>query len=326
MIATQSAVLDFIDNHPPTGDFRADVLAGLAARPKRLAPKYFYDKRGSELFDRITGLPEYYPTRTEIGILRRNADEIAKVAGESPLLVEYGSGSSQKIRILLDALSGHDVRYVAIDISREHLLESTEALAEELPQVAVYAVCADYSKPYPLPAEALEGAGRRVAFFPGSTIGNFLPGEALAFLRNTAETLGAGGALLIGADLHKDPAILEAAYDDGQGVTAQFNLNLLNRINRELDADFDLDRFEHRALYDAEAHRIEMHLVSGERQQVRIGEASFGFETGESIHTENSHKFTIDGFRELARSAGFEPGAVWTDADALFSLHWLEVR
>jgi dimethylhistidine N-methyltransferase len=326
MIATSSAVLDFIDNHPPTGDFRADVLAGMSASPKRLAPKYFYDKRGSELFDRITGLPEYYPTRTEIGILKRHADEIADLAGESPLLVEYGSGSSQKIRILLDALSGHDVRYVAIDISRDHLLESTHALAEELPQVAVYAVCADYSKPYPLPDAALRGAGRRVAFFPGSTIGNFSPGESLAFLRNTAETLGPGGALLIGADLHKDAAVLEAAYDDAQGVTAQFNLNLLNRINRELDADFDLSRFRHSALYDVEARRIEMHLVSGQRQQVRIGEASFRFGPGESIHTENSHKFTIEGFRALARSAGFEPGAAWTDPNALFSLHWLEVQ
>lgn len=326
MIATQPAILDFIDNHPPMGDFRSDVLAGLAARPKRLAPKYFYDKKGSELFDRITGLAEYYPTRTEIGILESNANQIAQLAGESPLLVEYGSGSSQKIRILLQALSGHDVRYVAIDISREHLLESTTALAEELPQVAVYAVCADYSKPYPLPEAALEGAGRRVAFFPGSTIGNFSPAESLRFLRNTAETLGSGGALLIGADLHKEPKILEAAYDDDQGVTAQFNLNLLNRINRELDSDFDLSQFRHQAIYDDETRRIEMHLVSEQRQTVRVGEATFGFESGESIHTENSHKFTIEGFRDLARAAGFEPGTVWTDSDELFSLHWLEVR
>lgn len=326
MIATESAVLDFLDNHPPTGDFRADVLAGLAAQPKRLAPKYFYDKLGSELFDRITGLEGYYPTRTEISILEQNAAAIAELAGESPLLVEYGSGSSKKIRIVLDALEGHDVRYVAIDISRQHLLESTAALAEELPRVAVYAVCADYSKPYPLPEAALRGAGRRVALFPGSTIGNFSPAEAQQFLRNTAETLGPGGALLIGADLHKNTETLEAAYDDRDGVTAQFNLNLLTRINRELDADFDVDAFEHRARYDESARRIEMHLVSKREQQVRIGDASFRFEAGESIHTENSHKFTVDGFRDLARSAGFDPGAAWTDSNGLFSVHWLDVK
>lgn len=326
MIATESTVLDFIDNHPPAGDFRADVLAGLASHPKRLSPKYFYDKTGSELFDRITGLAEYYPTRTEIGILQRNVDQIAALAGESPLLIEYGSGSSQKIRILLEALSGHDVRYVAIDISRDHLLESTASLAEEFPRTAVYAVCADYSRPYPLPSGALENAGRRVAFFPGSTIGNFSPSEAQAFLRNTAETLEPGGALLIGADLDKDKRILEAAYDDSEGVTAEFNLNLLARINRELDADFDLSRFEHRAIYDTRARRIEMHLVSGEPQRVRVGEATFGFERGETIHTENSHKFTLEGFRAMAEAAGFEPGPVWTDADELFSLHWLDVR
>lgn len=326
MIATESAVLDFIDNHPTAGDFHADVLAGLAADPKRLSPKYFYDKTGSELFDRITGLAEYYPTRTEIRILRDNADVIAELAGESPLLIEYGSGSSQKIRILLNALSGHDVRYVAIDISRDHLLESTAALAEELPHINVYAVCADYSRPYPLPEGALENAGRRVAFFPGSTIGNFSPSEALAFLRNTAETLGPGGALLIGADLHKDKRILEAAYDDSEGVTAEFNLNLLRRINRELDADFDLRRFQHRAIYDIRSRRIEMHLTSLAPQQVRVGEATFGFDLNETIHTENSHKFTIEGFQSLATEAGFEPRLVWTDEDALFSLHWLDVR
>ncbi len=326
MIATQTAVHGFIDNHPPTGDFRADVLAGLTAQPKRLAPKYFYDKAGSELFDRITDLPEYYPTRTEIGILERNAARIAELAGESPLLIEYGSGSSRKIRILLDALRGRDVRYVAIDISREHLLESTEALADALPGVAVYAVCADYSNPYPLPPEALDGAGRRVAFFPGSTIGNFSPAESVSFLRNTARTLGPGGALLIGADLHKDARVLEAAYDDAAGVTARFNLNLLTRINRELGADFNLDGFEHRALYNQAARRIEMHLVSKRRQQVLLGDVVLAFEPGETIHTESSHKYTVEGFRELAREAGFEPGEVWTDAADLFSLHWLNVR
>ena len=325
MIATTTAVLDFIDNHPPTGDFHADVLAGLAARPKRLAPKYFYDKKGSELFDRITRLVEYYPTRTEIGILERRAGEIADLAGEGPLLIEYGSGSSRKVRILLDALAGHDVRYVAIDISRDHLLESTAALAEQLPHVDVYAVCADYSRPYPLPPAALKNAGRRVAFFPGSTIGNFSPSEAVGFLRNTAETLGSGGALLIGADLHKDARVLEAAYDDAEGVTAQFNLNLLSRINRELNANFDLAAFEHQAVYDSNLRRIEMHLASRRSQQVRVGEASFSFDPGETIHTENSYKFTIDGFQQMAERAGFEPRAAWTDSNHLFSLHWLDV-
>ncbi|MBI1354928.1 MAG: L-histidine N(alpha)-methyltransferase [Acidobacteria bacterium] len=326
MTATETPILEFLDNHPAAGDFHADVLAGLAARPKRLAPKYFYDKVGSELFDRITELPEYYPTRTEIGILEAAAGEIAELCGPKPLLLEYGSGSSRKIRILLEALAGRDARYVAIDISKQHLLESVAALAEEFPAVAVYAVCADYSKPYPLPPSALEGAGRRVAFFPGSTIGNFSPSEAVGFLCNTAQTIGPGGSLLIGVDLDKDARILDAAYDDAAGVTAAFNLNLLRRINRELDADFDLGAFEHKAFYNRPAGRVEMHLASLRDQQVRVGEAVFGFAAGETIHTENSHKFTLEGFQRLAEQAGFRPVRVWTDPDGLFSLHWLDVR
>lgn len=326
MTAIEPTILELIDDSPSAGDFRADVLAGLAARPKRLAPKYFYDKRGSELFDRITELPEYYPTRTEIGILERSAADIAERCGPNPVLIEYGSGSSRKVRILLDALAGRGARYVAIDISREHLLTSTAALARESPHVAVYAVCADYSKPYPLPRAALHGSGRRVAFFPGSTIGNFTPDEALAFLRNTARTIGAGGALLIGVDLDKDSETLDAAYDDAAGVTAAFNLNLLRRINRELGADFDLAAWRHCAFHNRAEGRVEMHLVSLREQRASVGGVSFRFEAGETIHTESSHKLSVEAFRSLAERAGFQASRVWRDPRNLFSLHWLDVR
>ena len=321
-----TATVPFTDLHPRLSDFHGEALEGLTATPKRISPKFFYDKRGSELFDRITRLPEYYPTRTETGILERRAPEIADRLGDDCLLIEYGSGSSRKIRVLLDALRGRRVRYVAIDISKQHLLESAEALAEAYPETAVSAVCADYTQPIELPAETLAGVQRRVVFFPGSTIGNFAPGQARAFLRRTAELAGPGGGLLIGVDLKKDKAVLDAAYDDAEGVTAEFNLNLLRRMNRELSADFDIEAFAHRAFYNAEAGRIEMHLVSLRDQTVRVDGREIRFQTGETIHTESSYKFAVEEFQALAAECGFRPETVWTDENGLFSVHCMTVE
>jgi len=320
------APVPFTDLHPRLSDFHAEALEGLSASPKRISPKFFYDKAGSELFDRITGLPEYYPTRTETTILERRADEIAERLGDDCLLIEYGSGSSRKIRVLLDALGSHDVHYVAVDISKDHLIESTAKLAEAYPGLPISAVCADYTQPVELPAETLEGVRRRVVFFPGSTIGNFPPPEAKAFLARTAELAGPGGGLLIGVDLKKDKAVLDAAYDDAEGVTAAFNLNLLRRMNRELGADFDLDAFSHRAFYNPDAGRIEMHLVSLEDQTVQVDGRKIDFAAGETIHTESSYKFSVEEFQRLASACGFEPETVWTDPDGLFSVHYMTVR
>jgi dimethylhistidine N-methyltransferase len=298
---------------------RAEVLAGLARDQKRIPPKFFYDKRGSRLFDAITGLPEYYPTRTEIGILDRYGSEMARLVGRDSVLVELGSGSSHKIRVLLEALE--PAVYVPVDISRDHLLASARDLASAFPALDVRAVCADYSIPLDLPI-ATDGRAR-TAFFPGSSIGNFDPAEAVLFLARVGQLVGPGGKLLVGVDLRKDPAVLHAAYNDAQGVTAAFNLNLLRRINRELDGDFDLDAFAHRAFYDGTAGRIEMHLVSALDQKVRVAGQVVGFRAGESIHTENSYKYSIDGFQDLARAAGFVVEQLWTDPQSLFSVHCL---
>ena len=323
-MASSTTTISFTDYHPQLSDLREEALAGLTAKPKTLSPKLFYDKSGSELFDRITALPEYYPTRTEIAILEERADELAELFGDDCLLIEYGSGSSRKIRILLDAMRGHGA-YLAIDISKQHLIESAEALAQEYPELDVFAVCADYSQPFELPVEALDHPRHRVVFFPGSTIGNFLPDEAEAFLKLTAEELGPNGSLLIGADLQKDAGILEAAYDDAAGVTAAFNLNVLTRLNRELGADFDLADFRHQAIYDTALGRVEMHLMSLREQAVRLGDAEIRFVKGETIHTENSHKYTADGFQALGERCGFRPERVWTDKDNLFSVHYMTV-
>jgi dimethylhistidine N-methyltransferase len=294
----------------------------LSHERKRLPPKLFYDQRGSRLFDAITELPEYYPTRTEIQILRDHGAEMADRLGRDNVLIELGSGSSLKIQILLDALRPRV--YVPVDISKAHLLESAQALAERFPALAIRAACADYSGPFELP---LESEWKELAaFFPGSSIGNFDPHEARAFLKRVARVLGPGGRLLIGVDLRKDRSILNAAYNDAQGVTAAFNLNLLARINRELGADFDLDAFGHRAFFDERESRIEMHLVSLADQRVRIGGHVFDFRRSESIHTENSYKYGIDDFQRLARAAGLVSEQVWTDEHALFSVHCLRVE
>ena len=317
--------IEFHDHHPEANDFLDVVLRGLTDVPKWIPPKFFYDKRGSELFERITRLSEYYATRTEIAILRDCAGEIADLVGCDSLLIEYGSGSSNKVGILLDALQG-GVTYVAIDISRQHLVESCKRLAESYPRLEVIAVCADYSTPFPLPTPKRGTPQNRMVFFPGSTIGNFSPGQAASFLANTARQIGTGGSLLIGVDLKKDEKRLHAAYNDSEQVTAAFNLNLLERINQELDADFDLSAFRHRAFYNAERGRIEMHIVSLKPQVVSLNGASIRFAGSETIHTENSYKFSIGEFQRLAKQSGFEPVKVWTDPQGLFSLHYLTAK
>jgi dimethylhistidine N-methyltransferase len=300
--------------------FARDMLAALGTRPHSISPKYFYDAAGSALFDRICELPEYYPTRTELGILERHAHEFARLAGPRAEIVEFGAGSLRKVRILLDAFEA-PARYLPIDISGDHLGTSATELRRDFPQLDVQAVVADYTQRVELPARA-PGAGQRIGFFPGSTIGNFTPEEAVTFFRLAADELR-GGALLLGADLVKDPAVLHAAYNDAQGVTAAFNLNVLARANRELAADFATDQFFHHAFYNAPRHRIEMHLVSATRQAVEVCGRRFELGEGESLHTENSYKFTIESLQALARQAGFRPGPVWTDPQRLFSVHWL---
>jgi dimethylhistidine N-methyltransferase len=319
MSTTRSAPL--LDFHPETERFREDVLRGLSLTPKSLPCKYFYDAAGSRLFDDICRLEEYYPTRTETALMEAHAAEMAAHLGANAVLVEYGSGSSTKTRILLDHLP-RATAYVPIDISREHLCRSAECLASEYPALAVHPVCADYTAPFHLPAFGASDAPWAV-YFPGSTIGNFHPEEAIPFLGRIAEVVGPGGGLLIGVDLKKDPTILEAAYNDRPGVTAAFNLNLLTRINRELGGTFDLARFQHAARYNEERGRIEMHLVSRERQAVRLGGREVAFAAGESILTECSYKYSPEDFARLAARAGFTVRRVWTDAANLFSVQYL---
>jgi dimethylhistidine N-methyltransferase len=303
--------------------FLAEALHGLRQARKSLPCKYFYDAEGSKLFDQICTLPEYYPTRTELGILRAHAAEMAACLGPETLLVEYGSGSSVKTRLLLDRLARPSA-YVPVDISREHLLETVLALRLDYPGLAVLPVCVDFGAPFELP-RAPRPVSRRAVYFPGSTIGNFSEAGAIALMAGVARRVGPGGAFLVGVDLKKDPRVLERAYDDAAGVTAAFNLNLLARMNRELDAAFDLRRFEHRALWMEAEGRIEMHLVSRTEQVVRLGDAEIQFARGESICTEHSHKYTLPGFAGLARRAGLTVRRVWTDPGQLFSVQYLEV-
>ena len=319
---TRAAALAFVD------PFRQDVLAGLSRPAKAIPAKWLYDARGSALFDEICRTPEYYPTRTEEGILRRHGAEMAAAIGPAATLVEFGSGSSTKTRILLDALrDAHGAEahaYVPIDISGEHLGEACRSLAAERPGLAIMPVAADYMALTALPF-GTRPPQPPTGFFPGSTIGNLTPPEARQFLTQAARLLGAGGKLLIGVDLVKDTAVLNAAYDDAAGVTAAFSLNLLARINRELGGDFDLDGFRHVAFFNEAASRIEIYLESLKAQQVRIAGRKFSFAPGERIHTEYSYKYTVDGFRELARAAGWRSAAVWTDPAPLFSLHLLHI-
>jgi dimethylhistidine N-methyltransferase len=318
-----SAGYSFHDFHPDTGRFLDDVISGLARSQKSLPPKYFYDAQGCALFEAICALPEYYLTRAEIALMRGRVGDMARHIGPGRVLIEYGSGSGRKTRVLIEAIE--PVAYVPIDIAREQLAATAEEVARDFPRLRVIAVCADYSRPLALPGLDDLGARRRVVYFPGSTIGNFTPAEAGEFLAGAREQARARGGLLIGVDLKKDPARLGAAYDDSRGVTAAFNLNLLARINRELGADFDPSAFRHRAFYDEAAGRIEMHLESVKPQAVKIGGRAFHFREGETIHTENSYKYSVREFQELARAAGLAPVECWTDAEQLFSVHYLAV-
>jgi len=302
-------------------EFMLDLKQGLARQRKSISPKYFYDEAGSNLFDQICKLPEYYPTRTELSILQKHAHEIALHLGPHAEILEFGAGSMQKVRVLLEAMD-RPARYIPIDISAEHLQGAALKLASDYPDLQVEALEADYTQDLVLPPD-MPPEGRRVGFFPGSTLGNFEPLDALRFMRMCARTLQ-GGALILGADLVKNPDLLHAAYNDAQGVTANFNRNLLVRANRELGADFQLDRFAHSAFYNAPFQRIEMHLMSTCQQSVRVGGTSFTFAQGETLHTENSYKFTVDGLCQLAQRAGFTPGQSWTDPENQFCLLWLD--
>ena len=298
--------------------FAADVVTGLTATPKSVPPKYFYDLAGSALFERITQLPEYYPTRCELGILQDNAPAIASLFPPGCALIEFGSGSSRKARILLSAAATVEA-YVPVDISGDFMQQELVQLQRDLPRLAVYPVVEDFTAEFSLPAEV--AAMPRVGFFPGSTIGNFEPHEACRTLRNIGRVLGAGSLLVIGIDLIKDPEILYRAYNDSEGITAQFNLNLLTRINRELGANFNLATFEHHAFFNGGKNRIEMHLASSRRQKVKVKGTSIDFRVGETIHTENSYKYSVELFQALARGSGWSPVNVWTDG--MFSVHAL---
>jgi L-histidine N-alpha-methyltransferase len=300
--------------------FLADVQDGLAKTQKALSPKYFYDSAGSDLFEAITRLPEYYPTRTEIGILDRSGPEMAALLPARAALVEFGSGSTNKLRRLLRHLDKL-AAYVPVDVSGEFLRSQAEVLSGDFPHLRVEPVVADFTRDFDLP-ESLAGMPR-AGFFPGSTIGNFEPSEAEELLRRFGRILGEGAHMIVGVDLVKDAAILERAYDDSAGVTAAFNLNLLTRINRELAGRFDLDAFSHRAVFNADASRIEMHLVSVDAQEVAIGSETFAFAAGETIHTESSYKYTVETFRALVERAGWTWVQVWTDPEGLFSVHAL---
>ena len=304
-------------NRVPIRGFLADVLAGMAADPKTLPPKYFYDVAGSKLFDAICEQEEYYPTCTEISILRTHANDMAKAIGADAMVVEYGAGSMEKIRILLDALVT-PVAFVPVDISEAHLIASARGLSRAYPSLAVQQVVADFTKPVQLPAPP-RPVSRCVALFFGSTIGNFDPDSTVAVLRSIGDTVGPEGGLLIGVDLQKDEDRLVRAYDDAAGITADFNLNLLTRINRELGGDFVLKRFRHLVRYDRDLGRIEMHLESLVDQSVRVAGRAFNFVAGESIHTENSYKYTLASFDDLATRAGFRRDQHWTDGEGLFA-------
>lgn len=303
-----------------TSQFARDLLAGLSAMPKSIPAKYFYDDRGSALFEQICALPEYYPTRVETELLRRHAREMAELVGPDITLVEFGAGALRKVALLLRALDTPRA-YVPIDISGDFLRTMAGKLRESQPTLAIHPVVADFTKAMALPV--IGNNERRMGFFPGSTIGNLEPQDALGFLSH-AKSLLRGGGLLIGVDLVKDPEVLHAAYNDSAGVTAAFNKNVLVRANRELGADFDVEAFAHYAFYNPGLRRIEMHLLSRERQTVFVLGRDIVFEEGETIHTENSRKYTVEEFQRLALAAGFLPGRVWCDKDRLFSLHWLE--
>jgi dimethylhistidine N-methyltransferase len=302
-----------------TSAFASEVIDDLSQRPKRLSPKYFYDATGSELFEQITLLPEYYPTRTELSILHDRASEISALIPDGAALVEFGAGATTKVRLLLNQCKFS--AYVPVDISGDFIKAQADALRNDFPALDVYPVAADFTAPFALPDTVK--AMPKVGFFPGSTLGNFEPHEACAFMRSAREILGEGAQMVIGVDLEKDERVLYNAYNDSAGVTGRFNLNVLVRINRELGGNFDISAFMHRAIYNRERHRIEMHLISRKAQSVRVLGHSFSFRPGESIHTESSYKYSLDRFTALARGSGWTVRKSWTDDARMFSVHAL---
>ncbi|VAW95722.1 FIG00856872: hypothetical protein [hydrothermal vent metagenome] len=310
--------IQFYDFHPKQTDFFGEVINGLKNEKKFIPPKFFYDEKGSKIFDNICESPEYYPTRTEIEILQNNADEISQYIDTDCLLIEPGSGSSQKVRLLLDTLKPSV--YMPMDISKDYLIQIAKDVSTEFAWLDVHAACIDYTDKIKLPYN-LDDV-HKVAFFPGSSIGNFEPSDAVKFLENIAEIVKPGGGILIGVDLKKDSETLNAAYNDSTGATAEFNLNLLTRINQELNADFDLNSFEHTAFYNDKKSRVEMHLKSKKHQVVSVSNNDISFLENETIHTENSYKYTLKEFKSLLRTAGFEPMRAWTDDNDLFSVHY----
>ncbi len=321
-VAVQGGRLRFTDLCPSPADFRGELLAGLRQRPRRLPCKYFYDARGARLFEQICEQPEYYPTRAERSVLQAQAPTLAGFCGPRCRLVELGSGSGEKIRVLLDALE-EPAAYVPIDISRRQLLSAATTLAEDYPELELLPVCADYAQPLQLPEPESEAA-RTVVFFPGSTIGNLEPAEARAFLARVARWCRPGDRMLVGADLVKAESVLIPAYNDAAGVTAAFNRNVLVRANAELGATFAVEQFAHEAIYDAERQRIEMRLVSRVEQSVTVGRERFAFAAGEAIVTEHSHKYRPDRFSALAEAAGWETRACFQDARKWFGVFALE--
>lgn len=315
--------LERYDFAPKNTTVRMEILEGLRKPLKELPSKYFYDEAGSQLFDLITELDEYYLTRTEVQIMHDKIQEIASVLGPHCMLIEYGSGRSIKTRQLLDHLES-PAAYVPIDISREHLLQAALELAQSYPKLEILPICADYTSNFKLPQPSEAGA-RQVAYYPGSTIGNFDHKPAKRFLSQIAQTCGKGGGLLIGVDLKKDFNTLHRAYNDQEGITARFNLHLLERLNQEISTNFQLDQFGHYAFYNPAHGRIEMHLVSLSKQKVRIGKEQIAFANYESIWTESSYKYTLDEFGELAASAGFQVEHVWLDPKKFFSIQYLTV-
>lgn len=322
MTASPCAQPALRDYHPAQRLLVDDVLQGLQRSPKRLAPMYLYDERGSHLFDRICELPEYYLTRAETRILDSRGEEISGCIGAQALLVEFGSGASHKTRLVLDRLQQPSA-YVPVDISRSHLLAAARSICASYPDLEVLPVCADFTQPFTLPRPA-HAAARTVVFFPGSTIGNFEPRAAQQLLQLMRRVAGPHGGLLIGVDLTRDAAILGRAYDDAAGVTAAFNINVLQRLNSEFGANFDAHFFRHAAVWSHEHSRIEMHLVSQRRQTVRLAGETIAFAAGEALVTEHCHKYTRAGFEALARPAGWTGRQMWQDERRQFSVHYLE--
>ena len=311
----------FEDQQPAAGDSRAELLEGLLQENKQVNPKYFYDHQGSELFEQITQLEEYYPTRTELSILNDYAEEIATYCGSDCVLIEPGSGSSEKVRLLLDTIK--PAAYVPLDISAEFLYQSAVKLGREFPWLNIHAICADFVEQWQTRTQL--PTGRRVIFYPGSTIGNMEPAQATKFLANLRQWIGKEGGVLVGVDLQKPEHLLNAAYNDSQGVTASFNLNILNSLNKMVDANFNRQDFSHHAFYNSDQQRIEMHLVSNNKQSVQVNGSTISFNEGETLHTENSYKYSLESFTSLSNAAGFALEKSWVDEEQLFSVHYLSV-